>query len=65
MAIFGFSWGIPFSVGPMLAGMIMDSGNSTMLWYLVGIIGFLAALCFVWLNRQVETTPIAASSLGD
>ena len=65
MAIFGFSWGIPFAVGPMLAGIIMGSGSSTMLWYLVGIIGFLAALCFVWLNRQVETTPIAASSLGD
>lgn len=65
MAIFGFSWGIPFAVGPLLAGILMDSGGSTILWYLVGIIGFIAALCFVWLNRQVETTPITASSLGD
>ena len=65
MAVFGFYWGIPFADGPLLAGILMDSGASTTLWYLVGIIGFLAALCFVWLNRQVQTTPIATSSPGD
>jgi MFS family permease len=50
MAAFGFSWGIPFAVGPLLAGRIMDSGHGNWLWYACGILGILGTLCFIALN---------------
>lgn len=56
MATFGFSWGIPFAVGPLLAGRILDSGNGNWLWYACGILGIFGALCFVALNRSVIST---------
>lgn len=32
MAIFGFSWGIPYAVGPLAAGLILDNTNPQYLW---------------------------------
>lgn len=59
MAIFGFSWGIPFAVGPLLAGMIMDNYNPQLLWYSAGLVGFLAVAGFLSLHRRVEKLPAA------
>jgi MFS family permease len=56
MAAFGFSWGIPFAVGPLLAGQFLDSGNGNWLWYSCGIIGILGTLCFIALNRTVQNS---------
>lgn len=56
MAIFGFSWGIPFAVGPMLAGLIMDNLNPDWLWYASGVVGILAVVGFLSLHRPVKTT---------
>jgi len=62
MAIFGFSWTIPFAVGPLLAGLVLDNLNPDYLWYAAGIIGLLAALGFLYLQRRAqmaaETTPV-------
>ncbi len=46
MAVYGFSWMIPFMVGPLLAGLVLDNLNPNMLWFISGIIGLLAAGAF-------------------
>jgi MFS family permease len=51
MAVSGFSWGIPFAVGPYLAGLIMDSPRPYMLWYAAGFVGLLSTLAFLALYR--------------
>ncbi len=39
MAVFGFSWVIPFAIGPLLAGLVLDNLNPNWLWYAAGIAG--------------------------
>jgi len=51
MAISGFSWGIPFAVGPYLAGLIMDGPQPHLLWYAAGLVGMLATFAFLALYR--------------
>lgn len=53
MAIFGFSFGIPYGVGPYLAGLVIDNANPRLLWWAAGIIAFLAASVFLRLHRRV------------
>lgn len=69
MAVSGFSWGIPYAVGPYLAGLIIDGPTPFMLWYAAGFVGILSTLGFLVLYRmrgtQTETTktmPKAAAS---
>jgi MFS family permease len=51
MAVSGFSWGIPFAVGPYLAGLIMDGPKPYLLWYAAGFVGMLSTLAFLALYR--------------
>ena len=51
MAVSGFSWGIPFAVGPYLAGLIIDGPSPHMLWYAAGIVGTLSTVGFLVLYR--------------
>lgn len=53
MAVFGFSWVIPSTVGPLLAGLVMDNADPRWVWYAAGIIGLVAAGAFAWLERWV------------
>jgi MFS family permease len=53
MAMYGFSWVIPTAIGPLLAGLVMDNGDSRWVWYAAGIIGLVAAGAFAWLERWV------------
>jgi len=62
MAMFGFSWGIPFAVGPLLAGAIMDNADPRWLWPISGLVGFLAVAGFMYLHRQVRPARAAAES---
>ena len=55
MAVFGFSWGIPFAFGPYLAGQILDNYDPRFLWYAAGIIGTLAVMGFLGLHRNMES----------
>jgi MFS family permease len=60
MAIFGISWSIPFMIGPLLAGLILDNLNPNLLWYAAGFIGCLSVLGFLYLHRRarlIEATP--------
>jgi len=51
MAVSGFSWGIPFAVGPYIAGIIIDGPNPHLLWYAAGFVGILSTLGFLALHR--------------
>ena len=55
MAVFGYSWGISFAIGPYLAGVVLDNFDPRFLWYAAGIIGTLAVMGFLGLHRRVET----------
>lgn len=52
MAMFGYTWGIPFMIGPILAGMVLDNLNPNLLWYAAGAIGILAAFAFYRLEQM-------------
>jgi MFS family permease len=54
MAVFGFSFGIPFAVGPLLAGVIFDNFNPNLLWLAAAILGTMASMAFLWLHRNVD-----------
>jgi len=51
MAVSGFSWAIPFAVGPYLAGLIMDGPKPHLLWYAAGFVGMLSTFAFLALYR--------------
>lgn len=51
MAVSGFSWGIPFAVGPYLAGLIIDGPQPHLLWYAAGFVGLLSTISFLALYR--------------
>ena len=51
MAVSGLSWSISFAVGPYFAGLILDSANPNVRWAFFGIIGMLATLGFIVLNK--------------
>lgn len=53
MAAFGFSWTIPFMIGPTLAGMVLDNLDPHLLWYAAGAIGVLSALAYFLLELRV------------
>jgi MFS family permease len=59
MAVFGISWGIPFMIGPLLAGLILDNFNPNLLWYAAGLVGLLAVLGFLYLQRRAHLSEAA------
>jgi MFS family permease len=56
MAVSGLSWSISFTVGPYFAGLILDGSNPSLLWAFCGIVGMLATLGFIALNKAREST---------
>jgi MFS family permease len=54
MAVFGISWGIPYMIGPLLAGLILDNFNPNYLWYAAGVVGLLAVVGFLYLQRRTQ-----------
>ncbi len=50
MAVYGFSWLIPFAIGPLLAGLVMDNLNPNYVWYIGGVLGIAAAGVYYWLE---------------
>jgi MFS family permease len=62
MAVSGLSWSISFTVGPYFAGLILDSGNPSLLWAFCGFVGMLATLGFIVLNRARESTVSAVEA---
>jgi MFS family permease len=54
MAVYGFSWLLPFAIGPFLAGLIMDNYDPRWVWYSAGIIGVLSAATYFGLEKKVQ-----------
>ena len=59
MAVSGLSWSIAFTIGPYLAGRILDGPNPNLLWALCGFLGVLATIGFTILNK-VHRSPTPA-----
>lgn len=66
MAVFGFTWGFAFIVGPLAAGVVMDNYDPRWVWYGCLVLGLTAALGYLSLRspasaqlekEPVETTP--------
>jgi MFS family permease len=62
MAIFGYSWGISYAIGPYLAGMIMDNFNPNFLWYACLLIGSVTAMGFLAMQRWAKPQPAAEAA---
>ena len=60
MAVSGLSWSISFTVGPYFAGLILDGANPALLWAFCGLVGTLATIGFVVLNRVHHSAAPAA-----
>ena len=54
MALAGLSWTIPFAIGPLLAGLLVDNYNPNWVWYLCGIVGTIAAGCYLLLINMAH-----------
>jgi MFS family permease len=66
MAVSGLSWSISFTVGPYFAGLILDSANPGLLWAFCGLIGMLATLGFVFLNKAWHSrAPVIEPAAAD
>jgi MFS family permease len=52
MAVYGFTWSLPFAVGPLLAGLIMDNLNPDLVWYLSALVALIAAAGYWWLQLR-------------
>jgi MFS family permease len=66
MAVSGLSWSISFTIGPFLAGLILDSAHPNLLWAFCGIVGMLAAVGFTVLNRlQPSRNPAIEPAAAD
>jgi MFS family permease len=66
MAVSGLSWSISFTIGPYLAGRLLDSANPSLLWAFAGIAGMIATLGFIVLNKTHRvTTPVSEPAAAD
>jgi MFS family permease len=68
MAFYSMSWAIPSTLGPLLAGLIMDNYDPRWVWYAAATVGLAAAAGFASLqlrasDRLKEETPAAEPSI--
>lgn len=56
MAVSGLTWSIAFTIGPYFAGLLLDSPQPETLWFVSGLVGILASIGFLALNK---TRPVA------
>ncbi|MEN6409183.1 MAG: MFS transporter [Anaerolineaceae bacterium] len=62
MAVYGLSWLLPSSVGPLAAGWVMDTLDPRWVWYACGILGVIASLGYFALNTRTRDRFGALSS---
>lgn len=67
MAVSGFSYIIPFAIGPLAAGYIMDQYDPNWVWYGCGILAAVTVLAFValhgWLTKRERNKREAKNAL--
>jgi len=54
MAMYGFSWTIPFAFGPWAAGLIMDNYNPDWVWYACGLLSIIAIAGYLFLHFRIR-----------
>ncbi|NOR89080.1 MAG: MFS transporter [Anaerolineales bacterium] len=63
MAFFGFSFAVPFAIGPLLAGLVIDYYDPNWVWYASGIIGLISAAMFGLMSiRSSRKEALAATA---
>jgi len=63
MAFFGFSFAVPFAIGPLLAGLVIDYYDPNWVWYAGGIIGMASAAMFGLMSiRSSRKEALAATA---
>lgn len=64
MAVSGLAWGIPFGIGPYLAGLILDGPHPESLWYAAAMVASLSAAGFLILNgrKRAARSDVAQAS---
>jgi MFS family permease len=63
MAFFGFSFAVPFAIGPLLAGLVIDYYDPNWVWYAGGIIGLVSAAMFGLMSiRSSRKEKVAAAA---
>ncbi|MEN6530102.1 MAG: MFS transporter [Anaerolineaceae bacterium] len=55
MGVFGVTWSIPATIGPGLAGVILDNLNPNLLWYIGGGLCLLSVLGYYLLHLKLGT----------
>lgn len=66
MAVSGLTWSIAFTIGPFFAGLLLDSPNPNLLWVFAGIVGILATLGFIVLNKTHRSpAPVIEAAAAD
>jgi len=65
MAVSGFSWALPFAVGPYLAGLIIDGPKPYLLWYAAGFVGLLSTIAFLALYRIRNKQEVELESMPE
>ena len=53
MGVFGVTWSIPATIGPGLAGVILDNLNPNLLWYIGGGLCLLSVLGYYLLHLKL------------
>jgi MFS family permease len=69
MAVFGYSWVVAGVVGPLMAGVLLDGGRPSWLWYACLLLGLAAAGTYIYLDgldrrRHEAMAQVAASGGG-
>ena len=54
LALFSLAWALPATVGPGVAGLILDNFNPNWVWYASGMLCFLAVVGFLALNQATR-----------
>ena len=65
MAVYGLSAAIPTTIGPGLAGLILDNLNPNLLWYVGGGLCIISALGFYGLHRWLGSQKRFSARLRD
>jgi len=55
--VYGLSWAVAFAAGPYLAGLVLDNYDPNLLWYTCALLGALAIVGFLSLQRRAPTPP--------
>jgi len=54
--VMGFSWMIPWMIGPLLAGLLIDNGYPNWVWYGSAILASISVAGFLWLRKRDDET---------